>query len=171
MPVRSGATIVPPDRRAATPSTKSSAGATEAGHIRQLGQAIPGGLRLLPGDSFHRRSFPPGRRLRASAESAVRRRLSRVAVGRGRPQGRALSRMARSTFMGGMDLAFFTGAIVALAGGLVALVALPSRQAAARDGKAAAEPPRRALRPRPGVRQAVRLGSRLRLRRGPRQGQ
>ena len=52
--------------------------------------------------------------------------------------------MARSTFMGGMDLAFFTGAIVALAGGLVALVALPSRQAAARDGKAAAEPARRA---------------------------
>jgi hypothetical protein len=62
MPIRSGATIVPPDRRTSTSSTKSSAGATEAGHIRQLGQAIEGGLRLLPGGSFHLPIFPPGRR-------------------------------------------------------------------------------------------------------------
>jgi EmrB/QacA subfamily drug resistance transporter len=58
--------------------------------------------------------------------------------------GQALSRMACSAFMGGMDVAFFIGAIVALAGALVALIALPSRQVAAGGGEALADPPERA---------------------------
>ena len=65
--------------------------------------------------------------------------------------GQELSRIACSAFMGGMDLAFFTGAIVALAGALVALVALPSRQAAARRGETPGGPAEGTLRSRSGV--------------------
>jgi MFS family permease len=61
--------------------------------------------------------------------------------------GQELSRVACSAFMGGMDLAFFTGAVVALAGAVVALAALPARQADARGGDALAEPAERARRP------------------------
>jgi sugar phosphate permease len=79
--------------------------------------------------------------------------------------GRALSRLACSAFMGGMDVAFLTAAIVALAWGLVALIALPSRQAAAGGGEALAKPPERA--PRPHLRQSPGPRSSLRLPRGP----
>jgi EmrB/QacA subfamily drug resistance transporter len=94
-----------------------------------------------------------------------------IAQHEGGLMGQALSRMACSAFMGGMDLAFFTGAIAALAGALVALVALPARQADAGGGEAPAEPARDAVRPQAGVRRSARPGSRLRFPRGPRQGQ
>jgi len=84
--------------------------------------------------------------------------------------GQELSQIACSAFMGGMHLAFFTAAIVALAGALVALVALPSRQAAVRGGGAPAELPEGAPRPQPDVRQSAEPGSSLKLPRGPTQG-
>jgi EmrB/QacA subfamily drug resistance transporter len=84
--------------------------------------------------------------------------------------GQELSRIACSAFMGGMDLAFFTGAVVALAGALVALIALPSRQAAARGGDALAEPAERALRPQAGALRSASLRPGLRVPWGPRHG-
>ena len=56
-----------------------------------------------------------------------------VAVRVGGVLGGELSRLARSAFVSGMDLGLATGACVALAGCLIALIALPSR--APDDGK------------------------------------
>jgi hypothetical protein len=52
-----------------------------------------------------------------------------VAVHVGGPLGAALAHLARSAFISGMDLGLATGAIVAAAGGLLALAALPARPA------------------------------------------
>jgi len=41
--------------------------------------------------------------------------------------GTALAHLARSAFISGMDLGLLTGACVAIAGCLIALIALPSR--------------------------------------------
>ena len=46
---------------------------------------------------------------------------------------------ARSAFISGMDLALLTGAIVALAGCLLALLVLPARKAAGNDAAARTE--------------------------------
>ncbi|HXZ99008.1 MAG TPA: MFS transporter [Candidatus Binatia bacterium] len=46
--------------------------------------------------------------------------------------GQVLAAMARSAFVSGMDLALFTGAMVALAAGILALAALPARTVAKR---------------------------------------
>jgi len=53
-----------------------------------------------------------------------------VAAHVGGVPGAALAHLARGAFISGMDLGLATGAIVAAAGGLLALVALPSRPAA-----------------------------------------
>jgi len=50
-----------------------------------------------------------------------------VAARVGGPLGAELGRLARSAFVSGMDLGLATGACVALAGCLIALIALPSR--------------------------------------------
>jgi EmrB/QacA subfamily drug resistance transporter len=60
-----------------------------------------------------------------------------VAAHAGGALGAALAHLARSAFISGMDLAMVTGAAVALAGCLLALLALPSRPAAGPDAPGA----------------------------------
>jgi hypothetical protein len=54
--------------------------------------------------------------------------------------GRLLAGIARSAFVSGMDLSLFTGAMVAVAAGLFALLALPSRAASGQGRGTRSEP-------------------------------